>query len=148
MGVIGLSAHEQNEIWRMLAVILWLGNVQFNEMDSGYSEISDSGVTDFAAYLLEVDSALLLKALTHRTMETQKGGRRGSIYEVPLNPSQASSGRDALSKAIYNNLFEWIVSRVNISMKPRSAHTQVIGILDIFGFEIFEVIRTALSRDA
>lgn len=62
----------------------------------------------------------------------------GSVYDVPLNPSQAASGRDALAKAIYNNLFEWIVSRVNISMKPRQATAQVIGVLDIYGFEIFQ----------
>ena len=129
MQVIGLSAHEQNEIWRMLAIILWLGNVQFNEMDDGNSTIGDTGVTDFIAYLMEVDGAQVQKVLTSRVVETQRGGRRGSIYDVPLNPAQAGSGRDALAKAIYNNLFEWIVSRVNVSMKPRGTTAQVIGIL-------------------
>ncbi|KAJ3837340.1 P-loop containing nucleoside triphosphate hydrolase protein [Lentinula raphanica] len=138
MQIIGLSAHEQSEILRMLATILWLGNVQFVEDDSGNSTISDPGVPEFVAYLLEVDAALLQKVLTIRVMETQRGGRRGSVYDVPLNPAQAASGRDALAKAIYNNLFEWIVSRINVSMKPRAAHAQVIGILDIFGFEIFK----------
>lgn len=129
MQVIGLSAQEQHEIFKMLSIILWLGNVQFDEDDSGNSTISDTGVTDFVAYLLEVDPAIVQKALTTRVMETTRGGRRGSVYDVPLNPSQASSGRDALAKAIYNNLFEWIVSRVNVSMKTRSAYSRVIGIL-------------------
>jgi len=62
----------------------------------------------------------------------------GSVYEVPLNPSQASSVRDALSKAIYNNLFDWIVSRVNKSMNTTLPTTNTIGVLDIYGFEIFE----------
>ncbi|KAJ7103234.1 P-loop containing nucleoside triphosphate hydrolase protein [Mycena belliarum] len=130
--------YQETIIFRMLAIILWLGNVQFNEMDDGNSSIADAGVTDFVGYLMETDTALVQKVLTSKVVETQRGGRRGSVYDVPLNPSQASSARDALAKAIYNNLFEWIVSRVNVSMKPRSAHTQVIGILDIFGFEIFE----------
>ncbi|KAK0465528.1 P-loop containing nucleoside triphosphate hydrolase protein [Desarmillaria tabescens] len=138
MDVIGLDANEQNEIFRMLAIILWLGNVQFEEKDDGNSQIADTGVTDFVAYLMDVDAASVVKVLTSKIVETQRGGRRGSVYDVPLNPTQASSGRDALAKAIYNNLFEWIVSRVNVSMKPRSATSQVIGILDIFGFEIFE----------
>ncbi|KAJ7459155.1 myosin class I heavy chain [Mycena galericulata] len=138
MQIIGLSLDEQNEIFKMLAIILWLGNVQFTEMDDGNSAIGDAGVTDFVGYLMEADSALVQKVLTSKVVETQRGGRRGSIYDVPLNPAQAGSARDALAKAIYNNLFEWIVSRINVSMKPRSASAQIIGILDIFGFEIFE----------
>jgi myosin-1 len=55
----------------------------------------------------------------------------GSVYEVPLNVSQAQSGRDALAKALYNNLFDWIVSRVNVSMKPQQQSSYVIGVLDI-----------------
>jgi myosin I len=129
MQTIGLTAHEQSEIFRMLAIVLWLGNVQFEEKDDGNSQIADSSVTDFVAYLMEVDSALVQKVLTSKVVETQRGGRRGSVYDVPLNPAQAGSGRDALAKAIYNNLFEWIVSRVNVSMKPRTATAQVVGIL-------------------
>lgn len=129
MGVIGLSQEEQTEIFRMLAVILWLGNVQFEEMEDGNSKIADTDVTDFVAYLMEADSALVQKVLTSKIMETTRGGRRGSIYDVPLNPAQATSGRDALAKAIYNNLFEWIVSRINVSMKPRAASAHIIGIL-------------------
>ncbi|KAG8942584.1 class II myosin, partial [Tulasnella sp. 408] len=122
----------------MLAVILWLGNLVFEESDDGNSKIDDPGVTEFIAYLLESDAATVDKAMTYRVMETQRGGRRGSVYDVPLNPIQAMAGRDALAKAIYNNLFEWIVSRVNISMKPRTAHSHLIGVLDIYGFEIFQ----------
>lgn len=129
MQVIGLTPDEQNDIFRMLAIILWLGNIQFEEMDDGNARIADTNVTDFVAYLMEVDGDLVQKAVTTRVVETQRGGRRGSIYDVPLNPTQATAGRDALAKAIYNNLFEWIVSRVNVSMKTRSAHAHVIGIL-------------------
>ncbi|KAI0785367.1 P-loop containing nucleoside triphosphate hydrolase protein [Irpex lacteus] len=138
MQVIGLSGDEQANIFRMLAVILWLGNVQFSEQDDGNAAVADPSVTDFAAYLMEVEPALVQKVATTRHVETQRGGRRGSVYDVPLNPAQAGSTRDALAKAIYNNLFEWIVSKINVSMKPRQASEHLIGILDIFGFEIFE----------
>ncbi|KAH9947125.1 P-loop containing nucleoside triphosphate hydrolase protein [Amylocystis lapponica] len=138
MQVIGLSDVEQSEIFRMLAIILWLGNVQYEELDDGNAKVADTGVTDFIAYLMDVDGERVQKVMTSKVMETQRGGRRGSVYDVPLNPAQASSGRNALAKAIYNNLFEWIVSKINVSMKARSSTAHLIGILDIFGFEIFE----------
>ncbi|VDC05805.1 unnamed protein product [Peniophora sp. CBMAI 1063] len=138
MAVIGLSGEEQNDILRMLAAILWIGNVSYNEKDDGNAGIADAGTVDFVAYLLEVPSELVTKVLTTKVVETQRGGRRGSVYDVPLNPAQAAAGRDALAKALYNNMFEWIVSRINVSMKPRQATAHLIGILDIFGFEIFK----------
>ncbi|CAG8634099.1 13278_t:CDS:10 [Rhizophagus irregularis] len=138
MEVIGLQKHEQDDIFRMLAIILWLGNVLFDEGDDGNSVINDENVTNYIGHLMDVDSAALNKVLTSRTIETTRGGRRGSVYDVPLNPVQASAVRDALAKAIYNNLFEWIVERVNKALRSRSQSSYVIGVLDIYGFEIFE----------
>jgi myosin-1 len=138
MRVIGLQQPEQDNIFRMLAAILWLGNVTFQEDKEGNAAIVDQSVVDFVAYLLEVDSAHVNKALTIRIVETSRGGRRGSVYDVPLNCAQAGSVRDALAKAIYFNLFDWIVQRVNVSLKARGATAHSIGILDIYGFEIFE----------
>lgn len=138
MNVIGLSQNEQDNIFRMLSAILWLGNISFEENDSGNAQVTDPGVVDFVAYLLEVESAQVSKALTIRIVETSRGGRRGSVYEVPLNPAQATAVRDALSKAIYFNLFDWIVERINASLKARGAIGNSVGILDIYGFEIFD----------
>lgn len=138
MNIIGLDGNEQNNILRMIAAILWLGNVTFAENDQGNAQVADPGVPDFVAYLLEVDSTAITKALTERIVETHRGGRRGSIYESPNNVVQANAVRDALAKAIYNNLFEWIVARVNKSMAPRQTSASTIGVLDIYGFEIFE----------
>lgn len=138
MRIIGLAQAEQDNIFRVLASILWLGNIQFVEDDQGNAAIGDNSVVDFVAYLLEVGSEQVTKALTIRVMETARGGRRGSVYEVPLNLVQATAVRDALAKALYFNLFDWIVERVNASLAARGAITNTIGILDIYGFEIFE----------
>lgn len=138
MRTVGMTQDEQDNLFRMLSAVLWLGNVTFVENDEGNAAISDQSVVDFVAYLLEVDSAHVNKALTERVMETSRGGRRGSVYDVPLNRAQASAVRDALAKAIYYNMFDWIVMRVNQSLKARGGHAQSVGILDIYGFEIFE----------
>ncbi|KAK5467875.1 class II myosin [Exophiala xenobiotica] len=139
MRIIGLAKAEQDNIFRMLAAILWIGNITFRENDQGGVDISDQSVVDFVAYLLEVESAHVHKALTVRIVETARGGgRRGSIYESPLNPVQAMAVRDALAKAVYFRLFDWIVARTNVSLKAQGAVKNTIGILDIYGFEIFE----------
>ncbi|EEP77864.1 myosin-5 [Uncinocarpus reesii 1704] len=138
MKIIGLPQAEQDNIFRTLSAILWLGNMQFEEDDHSNASITDQSVIDFVAYLLEVDSEGVKKALTQRVVETARGGRRGSIYEVPLNTVQATAVRDALAKALYFNLFDWIVQRVNASLNARGSITNTIGILDIYGFEIFE----------
>jgi myosin-1 len=139
MRTIGLSKAEQDNIFRMLAAILWIGNITFVDNDQGGVDITDQSVVDFVAYLLEVEAAHVNKALTVRIVETARGGgRRGSIYESPLNPVQAAAVRDALAKAIYFNLFDWIVVRTNVSLQARGTVKNTIGILDIYGFEIFE----------
>lgn len=134
MKVIGLSQAEQDNIFRMLAAILWAGNLVFREDESGYAAVSDQSVVDFLAYLLEVDSARLVHAITIRILTP----RNGEVIESPANVAQATATRDALAKAIYNNLFDWIVERINQSLKARQVTTNSIGILDIYGFEIFE----------
>ncbi|KAF2164400.1 hypothetical protein M409DRAFT_56669 [Zasmidium cellare ATCC 36951] len=138
MSVIGMTKAEQDDIFRMLAAILWIGNVSFGEDEQGNAAVRDQSVIDFVAYLLEVDNAHVNKALTTRIIETSRGGRRGSVYDSPMNIAQATAVRDALSKAIYTNMFDWIVQRVNQALKARGSIAQSIGILDIYGFEIFE----------
>ncbi|KAG9506930.1 class II myosin [Fusarium musae] len=134
MKVIGLTQAEQDEIFRMLAAILWVGNIQFQEDQGGYAEVIDRSVVDFAAYLLEVTPDQLISGITIRILTP----RNGEVIESPANPAQAQATRDALAMAIYSNLFDWIVERINKSLKARQPTTNTIGILDIYGFEIFE----------
>ena len=76
-------------------------------------------------------------------MRTGFGGKRGSTYNVTLNVEQASGTRDALAKALYSRMFDWIVQAVNTAMANLAANLRqgqilCLGVLDIFGFEIFE----------
>lgn len=134
MKVIGLSQSEQDEIFRVLAAVLWIGNIQFREDESGYAEVADTSVVDFVAYLMEVTAEQLVHGITIRILTP----RNGEVIESPANPAQATATRDALAKALYNNLFDWIIERINKSLKSKQATSNNIGILDIYGFEIFE----------
>ncbi|KAL9101498.1 MAG: hypothetical protein Q9163_003246 [Psora crenata] len=138
METIKLGTNEQNDILSMLAAILWIGNISFTEDDHGNASISEKTAVKQVADLLALEPKLVSDAMTLRVVETSRGGRRGSVYEVPLNTTQATAVRDALAKAIYFNLFDWIVARTNEKLKATGATDQSVGILDIYGFEIFE----------
>ena len=45
----------------------------------------------------------------------------------------------ALAKAIYVRMFNWLVARVNKTIDTKNKKQYFIGVLDIAGFEIFEV---------
>ena len=61
MKIIGLTQQEQDNIFRMLALILWIGNISFVEDENGNAAIRDDSVTNFAAYLLDVNPEILKK---------------------------------------------------------------------------------------
>ena len=57
---------------------------------------------------------------------------------VPLKVHEASSARDALAKALYSHVFDYIVHRINMSI-PFQSSAYYIGVLDIAGFEYFAI---------
>lgn len=77
----------------------------------------------------------LAEAFTHRTIDAH-----GDVVVSPLNRELAIYARDALAKAVYDRLFTWLVTRLNKSLQPHTnpRHKMVMGILDIYGFEIFQ----------
>lgn len=82
-----------------------------------------------------MDPTKLREALTSRTIDA-----RGDVVNTPLDQEQAHYARDALAKAIYDKHFSWLVSRLNTSLDPKEKdpRANVMGILDIYGFEIFQ----------
>ena len=63
-------------------------------------------------------------------------------YTIELDPTKAAQGRDAFCKALYQRIFDHLVSRVNLSLgetMENSGQYLFIGLLDVFGFEIFEL---------
>ncbi|KAL0491036.1 myosin I heavy chain [Acrasis kona] len=131
MDVMGITQQEQKNIFQLLAGILWLGNIQFVELhkDTG---IKNMQALEFAASLLGVKPDRLKKVLTYKTLNAG-----GNIVDALQNPDQASHIRDALSKTIYDRLFDWLVAKINLSMKT-TGECRVISVLDIYGFEIFD----------
>ncbi|XP_026463842.1 myosin-IB-like [Ctenocephalides felis] len=135
MSVIEISEEEQIQILRVVAAVLHLGNVGFTESE-GKAEILKPEAVQYASELLGCSCEALSKALTHRTIEPGRGLAKVSS---PLSREMAIHARDALAKAVYDRMFTWLVSRLNASLQPvKTRSYSVMGILDIYGFEIFQ----------
>ncbi|KAM8716063.1 hypothetical protein ACLKA7_003015 [Drosophila subpalustris] len=134
---LGFQADEVQTIWRTIASVLHLGNVEFQTIEDELV-ISNKSHLQSAAKLLQVTESELSAALTKRTIAAG-----GNVMKKDHDATQAEYGKDALAKAIYDRLFTWIISRINRAILFRGSKTQarfnsVIGVLDIYGFEIFD----------
>ncbi|XP_015334428.2 myosin-IIIb [Marmota marmota marmota] len=139
--IIGFSEKEVHSVYRILAGILNIGNIEFAAISSQHqtdkSEVPNPEALENAASILCISPKELLKALTSHCVVT-----RGETI-VRANPvDRAADVRDAMSKALYGRLFSWIVNRINTLLQPEknichSGNGMNVGILDIFGFENF-----------
>lgn len=138
LALIGFTKEEINNVYRILAGILHLGDVVFVEVASDDNTDNKSRVLDMlplrkVSKLLGVDSDELLEALTSSSVVT-KG------ETITRNNSMLESGvaRDATAKGLYGRLFDWLVNQINCLLCPQTeAEPLSIGLLDIFGFENF-----------
>uniref|UniRef100_A0A8C9YHC5 Osteoclast-stimulating factor 1 n=1 Tax=Sander lucioperca TaxID=283035 RepID=A0A8C9YHC5_SANLU len=131
MQVIGIPGDDQTQVLQIVAGILHLGNISFIEAGN-YGQVESTDLLAFPAYLLGVDPNRLQDKLTSRKWS----GKNESI-NVTLNTEQATYTRDALAKALYARLFDYLVEAINKAIqKPYEEFS--IGVLDIYGFEIFQ----------
>uniref|UniRef100_A0A8D0G5J8 Myosin motor domain-containing protein n=1 Tax=Sphenodon punctatus TaxID=8508 RepID=A0A8D0G5J8_SPHPU len=135
MDVVGVSGEEQTLVLQLVAGILHLGNISFRE-SGNYAVVESEDFLAFPAYLLGIDQDRLREKLTSRKMDSKWGGR-SEVIDVTLNVEQASFTRDALAKALYARLFDYLVDAVNKAMQ-KDHEEYNIGVLDIYGFEIFQ----------
>ncbi|ETO02461.1 hypothetical protein RFI_34970, partial [Reticulomyxa filosa] len=125
-------------IYRIVAGILHIGNVEFERVQSNYaddtSKVKNRSPLATAAKLWQVDAGELEKGVTHKAL-VMPGNKS---VEKGLNPEFARDQRDSLCKFVYAKIFDWLVVQINKSMEPKKKVHKSIGILDIFGFEIFQ----------
>ncbi|XP_021503915.1 unconventional myosin-Ig isoform X2 [Meriones unguiculatus] len=146
MRIIGFSPEEVESIHRILAAILHLGNIEFVETEENGPQkaglaVAEEALVGYVAKLTATPRDLVLRTLLARTVAS--GGR--DLIEKSHSVAEASFARDACAKAMYQRLFEWVVDRINGIMEPRGRDPRrdgkdtVIGVLDIYGFEVFPV---------
>jgi len=142
---LGIGAEERRQVAELLAGLLRLGNVRFCEAaddDESHNEGSELDGGESRAELAEVARLWQLHPLTLGRGLTERGmnTRRGSSYSIPLNPTTAAFGRDALAKMVYERLFRWLLAVQNERLAPPEgeAPATFLGLLDAFGFELLQ----------
>ena len=138
--VLGFKEDEIDSVYRVLAAVLNLGDIEFGEMVTNDNTDNKARVIDMAplhrvAKLLGVESIELLESLTSNSVVT-----RGETIIRNNTVEEASAARDAMAKALYGRLFDWMVNQINtllVFSRPNMADQLSVGLLDIFGFENF-----------
>ncbi|CAM9166452.1 unnamed protein product [Ascophyllum nodosum] len=133
---IGLDDATQMEVWEMLAAVLHLSNLEFDEKDDSQGKIAaidDRKAIERLSIVLGVDETRLEAMLTVREVVT-----RGETFKIKLAVHEAELTRDAIVKSLYESLFLWIVEVINTSLGKGEDSLPFIGVLDIFGFENFD----------
>ncbi|KAJ1925807.1 hypothetical protein IWQ60_004325 [Tieghemiomyces parasiticus] len=128
---VGLKSRLQTQMFQLLAGILHLGNIEFEEAASAQesASIRNPEVLATVASFLGVNAATLESTLMYKTRLVGS-----ELCTVFLNLEAAERQRDTLARVLYSLMFTWLVESIN----KRSCHDQpanFIGILDQYGFQ-------------
>ncbi|XP_055621757.1 unconventional myosin-Va isoform X2 [Toxorhynchites rutilus septentrionalis] len=141
--ILGFDGSEINDIMKMVAAVLHLGNVSFShkfkkqthEMDQeACSVASDDLHLNVFSDILKLNRDELRKWLVTRQIESIND----SVL-IPQNKTQSEAARDALAKHVYAEIFQYIVAKINRNLAGGKKQNCFIGVLDIYGFETFDI---------
>ncbi|ETW03247.1 hypothetical protein H310_05644 [Aphanomyces invadans] len=137
MTTLGMSSDDQASVLQLVAAVLHVGNISFS---SHHHPNTHSTFATNKARVVEIVGELL--GLDMAAMETSMTTRRIKAgmdhVEVKLTAAHAAVARDVVAKTIYSRVFDYLVERINAAVVAASAD-RFIGVVDIFGFEIFDV---------
>ncbi|OEH76580.1 myosin h [Cyclospora cayetanensis] len=132
------TKEEQLAYFQVLSAVLMCGNIKFTNVQAMGTDkagkLQDETDFDQVVSLLGVDKAALLEAITVNVVEV-----RGNIIKSPLSAEQASVMCRSMAKEVYSVFFDFIVESVNDKIKFDHENKVWIGILDIYGFEFFQL---------
>ena len=145
-GMIGTSftEDEMNNVIKLVACLLQIGNIEFQEDKSGDKcKIHPNSVhiQKFICDMMKIDIKIFEEAFIYNVRII-----KGETIKSPMPKAQCIAFRDTFSKEIYNRLFGFLVKRMNLTLFDENIRKQVeddedishIGLLDIFGFECFK----------
>ncbi|KAI6215938.1 hypothetical protein M3Y94_00443900 [Aphelenchoides besseyi] len=136
MKIMGFDDSEITALLRVVSAVLLFGNIKFTQdKKSDQAGLNDDRVAQKVCHLLGLPVQEFTKAFLRPKI---KVGRE--TVQKAQNREQCEFSVEAISKACYERMFKWLVQRLNKSLdRTRRQGTSFIGILDIAGFEIFDL---------
>lgn len=135
LSTIGIDSTQQTEIFKLLAALLHLGNIQITATRTDSVLAPTEPSLERATAILGVDPVEFAKWTVKKQLVT-----RGEKITSNLTQQQAIVVRDSVAKFIYSSLFDWLVENINRALATDEVLSRVksfIGVLDIYGFEHF-----------
>ncbi|KAG9462061.1 hypothetical protein GDO78_014982 [Eleutherodactylus coqui] len=133
--ILGFNPDEKVGIYKMTGAVMHYGNMKFKQKQrEEQAEPDGTEVADKVGYLMGLNSADLLKALCYpRVKVGNEFVTKGQTVQ------QVNNSVGALGKSVYEKMFLWMVLRINQQLDTKQPRQHFIGVLDIAGFEIFDV---------
>ncbi|KAB5515057.1 hypothetical protein PHYPO_G00248750 [Pangasianodon hypophthalmus] len=134
--IMSIPEDEQTGLLKVVSAVLHLGNIIFKkERNSDQASMPDDTAAQKVCHLLGMNVTDFVRAILSPRI---KVGR--DYVQKAQTQEQAEFAVEALAKATYERLFRWLVARINKALdKTKRQGASFIGILDIAGFEIFEL---------
>ncbi|CAJ0967202.1 unnamed protein product [Ranitomeya imitator] len=136
MEIMGFNAEEQLAMMKVVSSVLQLGNIVFKkERNTDQASMPDDTAAQKCCHLMGINVTDFTRSILSPRI---KVGR--DLVQKAQTKEQADFAIEALAKATYERLFLWLLARVNKALdKTKRQGASFLGILDIAGFEIFEV---------
>ncbi|XP_031144848.1 myosin-9-like isoform X1 [Sander lucioperca] len=134
--IMSIPEDERIGLLKVMSAVLQLGNMTFKkERHSDQASMPDDTAAQKACHLLSINVTDFIRAILSPRI---KVGR--DYVQKAQTQEQAEFAVEALAKASYERMFRWLVMRINKALdKTKRQGASFIGILDIAGFEIFEL---------
>ncbi|XP_039543472.1 myosin-9 isoform X3 [Pimephales promelas] len=136
MRIMSIAEEEQIGLLKVMSSVLQLGNMSFKkERHSDQASMPDDTAAQKVCHLMGMNVTDFTRAILSPRI---KVGR--DYVQKAQTQEQAEFAVEALAKATYERMFRWLVMRINKALdKTKRQGASFIGILDIAGFEIFEL---------
>lgn len=133
--ILGFTQEEKDNVYKITAAVMHMGGMKFKQRGrEEQAEADGEEEGKRVAQLLATDAADLYKNLLKPRIKVGN-----EFVTQGRNKDQVTNSIGALCKGIFDRLFKWLVKKCNETLDTKQKRQHFIGVLDIAGFEIFDV---------